>query len=137
MKRQGSVLIVDDDDTLRVTLAKIFVKAGYGARTAKNGQEALDLFDADEPDIVVADVKMPRKNGLSLLDDIKSRESKCKVIIITAYGDQDSPADAMRRGAFAYLDKPVSRSELLDLCAKALKSAPARRPTRATCREAR
>jgi DNA-binding NtrC family response regulator len=120
MRRKHSVLIVDDDDTLRSTLEKIFVKAGYQARTAKNGQEALKVFAEDEPDLVLADVRMPRKNGLSLLDEIASRKPDCKVIIMTAYGDQDSPSDALRRGAFAYLDKPVSRGELLALCAKAL-----------------
>jgi DNA-binding NtrC family response regulator len=122
VKLSRSVLIVDDDDTLRATLEKIFKKAGYQARTAKNGQDALDLLSGAEPDIVVADVRMPRKDGLSLLDDIARQRPECKVIIMTAYGGQSSAADALRRGAFAYLDKPVSRSELLDLCARALES---------------
>jgi len=117
-----SVLIVDDDDTLRATLEKIFRKAGYQARSARNGQEALDILADAEPEIVVADVRMPRKDGLSLLDEIVRQKPECKVIIMTAYGGQGSAADALRRGAFAYLDKPVSRSELLDLCARAIPS---------------
>jgi DNA-binding NtrC family response regulator len=117
-----SVLIVDDDDTLRATLEKIFRKAGYQTRSARNGQEALDALTHTEPDIVLADVRMPRKDGLTLLDEIVQQKPECKVIIMTAYGAQGSAADALRRGAFAYLDKPVSRSELLDLCARALET---------------
>jgi len=123
MKHPRSVLIVDDDDTLRATLEKIFVKAGYRTRSAKNGHDALAAFEEDEPDIVLADVRMPRKDGLSLLDEIVSRNATCTVIIMTAYGEEGSSADALRRGAFAYLDKPVSRAELLGLCERALMDA--------------
>ena len=123
MERQRSVLIVDDDNTLRATLGKIFVKAGYEARTARDGQEAIKAMGDYEPDLVVADLKMPRKNGLTLLEEIVSSRPACKVIIMTAYGDQDTSAAALERGAFAYLDKPVARGELLALCKRALEDA--------------
>ena len=116
----GTVLIVDDDNTLRTTLKKIFAKAGYRTQTAKSGQEALELFAAEKPDIVLADLKMPGKDGISLLAEMREQRAECKVIIMTAYGDQDSRSDALRLGAFAYLNQPVSRAELLALCGKAL-----------------
>jgi DNA-binding NtrC family response regulator len=128
MKRQRSVLIVDDDDTLRATLAKIFAKAGYRVRAASNGQDALNAFAQEEADLVLADVRMPRMDGLGLLDEIVHRKPGCKVILMTAYGDEDSSSDALRRGAFAHLDKPVSRSELLALCARALEETRVREP---------
>jgi two-component system response regulator AtoC len=119
MERQRVVLIVDDDNTLRATLKKIFAKAGYQAETARDGQEALKTFAECRPDLVVADLRMPRRNGLDLLDEVTAARPECKVIIMTAYGDQDTSADALRRGAFAYLDKPVARGELLALCERA------------------
>jgi len=119
MEPQRSVLIVDDDDTLRTTLEKIFTKAGYLAEAARNAQEAVKKFSERQWDLVLADLKMPRRNGLSLLDELRGLRPEAKVVIMTAYGDQETRQDAVRRGAFAYLDKPVSRAELLALCHKA------------------
>ena len=123
MERQRSVLIVDDDDTLRATLKKILVKAGYEAQTARNGHEAVSVVAERGWDLVLADIRMPRKDGLSLLDEIRELRPDCKVIIMTAYGTDDTRREAMSRGACAYLDKPVSRAELLAFCQKALEEA--------------
>ena len=119
MEPQRSVLIVDDDDTLRATLKKIFDKAGYQTQTARNAHEAVKAFAEHPWDLVLADLKMPRRNGLSLLDELRGLRPDARVVIMTAYGDHDTEEDALRRGAFAYLDKPVSRSELLALCDRA------------------
>jgi len=119
MERQRSVLIVDDDDTLRATLKKIFDKAGFQTRTARNAQEAVKFFAEQPWDLVLADLKLPRRDGLSLLDELRELRPDAKVVIMTAYGDQGTQQDALSRGAFAYLDKPVSRGELLSLCDKA------------------
>jgi len=121
MENKPSVLIVDDDDTLRATLEKIFRKAGYETATAKNGQEATRRVAERAWDLVLADLKMPRKNGLSLLDEIARERPGTKVVIMTAYGTEETRQQALQRGACAYLDKPVSRAELLNLCQKALK----------------
>jgi len=126
MEPQRSVLIVDDDDTLRATLKKIFAKAGFEAQTARNAQDAIHLVSERAWDLVLADVRMPRKDGLSLLDEIRGLRPETKVIIMTAYGTEDTQRDALRRGACAYLDKPVSRAELLALCHKTLESDDAR-----------
>lgn len=120
MKRQRSVLIVDDDDTLRATLRKIFAKAGYHTGTAGNADEATRIFSELQWDLVLADLKMPRKDGLSLLDDLRQMRPDAIVIIMTAFGDQETHEEAMRRGAYAYLNKPVSRAELLSLCEDAM-----------------
>ncbi len=119
MERQRSVLIVDDDDTLRATLKKIFDKAGFQTRTARNAQEAVKFFAEQPWDLVLADLKLPRRDGLSLLDELRELRPDAKVVIMTAYGDRGTQQDALSRGAFAYLDKPVSRGELLSLCDKA------------------
>ncbi|NQT88789.1 response regulator [bacterium] len=119
MDRSRSVLIVDDDDTLRATLKKIFAKAGYDASTARDGQEAIDMVRAHGVDLVLADLKMPRTNGLSLLDSVRKIRPESKVILMSAYGADDTQNDALARGAYAYLNKPVSRKVLLGLCEEA------------------
>ena len=119
MECQRSVLIVDDDDTLRATLKKIFDKAGYQSQTARNAQEAVRAFGEREWDLVFADLKMPGKNGLSLLDELRQVRPDAKIVIMTAYGDEGTHEDAVGRGAYAYLSKPVSRAELLALCEQA------------------
>ncbi|MFP4057154.1 MAG: response regulator [Candidatus Brocadiia bacterium] len=120
MEPQRRVLIVDDDDTLRATLKRIFEKAGYCTRTARNAQEATQTLEAEDVDLVLADLKLPRKDGLSLLDEARSLRPQSKIVIMTAYGTEQTRRDAIQRGAYAYLDKPVSRTDLLDLCHKAL-----------------
>jgi DNA-binding NtrC family response regulator len=122
MDRTRSVLVVDDDDTLRATLKKIFAKAGYDASTARDGMEALDFIRERAVDIVLADVRMPRKNGLSLLDSVHELRPETKVVVMTAYGTADTEQDALRRGAYAYVSKPVSRDVLLELCDRACES---------------
>ena len=122
MDRACSVLVVDDDDTLRATMKKIFAKAGYDTSTARDGAEALDIIREHGVDLVLADIRMPRKNGLSLLDSVHELRPEAKVVVMTAYGTADTERDALRRGAYAYLSKPVSRDVLLDLCGKACHS---------------
>lgn len=122
MDRAPSVLVVDDDDTLRATLKKIFAKAGYDTSTARDGAEALDFIREHGVDLVLADIKMPRKNGLSLLDSVHELRPEAKVVVMTAYGTADTEQDALRRGAYAYVSKPVSRDVLLELCGKACQS---------------
>jgi len=122
MEPQRAVLIVDDDDTLRATLKKIFAKAGYQAESAKNAAEAAKIVSEHEVDLVLLDLKMPRKDGLTLLDEIREMRPGTKVIIMTAYGTEETHQDAMQKGAYAYLNKPVSRAQLLQLCEAALKN---------------
>jgi len=122
MEHQGSVLVVDDDNTLRATLEKIFAKAGYETLGARNGQDAIKLVVERGWDLVLADLKMPGKDGLTLLDEIRVLRPESKVVIMTAYGTDETHEEALRRGAYAYLNKPVSRGELLTLCERALES---------------
>ena len=114
------VLVVDDEDPIRDMLAEFLDMEGYDVSTAEDGDVALEELAKAPYDVVLTDLKMPRKNGLSLLGEIHERKPDCKVIIMTAYGDQDTCSEALRRGACAYLNKPVSRAELLALCGKAL-----------------
>ena len=97
----------------------IAAKAGYDADTARDGCEAIDTVRARDVDLVIADLKMPGADGLSLLDTVRELRPASKVILMSAYGADGGQVDALARGAYAYLNKPVSRKVLLDLCEKA------------------
>jgi len=114
------ILVVDDDHEFRRSLSKLLVKERFEVWTAADGFEAQTFLAEVEFDLVIADLKMPGKNGLQLLREIKSKAPRTEVLIITAYGEMPTYLEAMNAGAFQYLDKPVKREEVLQYVRKAL-----------------
>ena len=102
------ILVVDDEDEMRLALETTLQREGYQVVTAENGHQGLDKFENDEFDLIVTDMKMPKMDGLELLRKIKERSPKTGVIMITAYGDIDNAVETMKKGAFDYLLKPFS-----------------------------
>jgi len=119
-----SLMVVDDYMEHRCALAKILSKEGYRVVQAASGEEAMAFLSlSEEPfDLVIADLRMPEKNGLQLLEEIKHLYPQTMVIILTAYGEPESFKEAMKRGAFEYLHKPIRREEILEAVERALKS---------------
>lgn len=117
--RQGSVLIVEDDLRQRQLTATILEEEGYLVDTAANGEAALDRVKTSQYDVILTDVKMPRLDGISLLNRIQSLGVTTSIIIMTAYGSISSAVEAMREGAFYYLTKPVDTDQLLPLVQRA------------------
>jgi len=117
---EQSVLIVDDDEQFRLSLSKIFAKVGYKVSTAADALEAMDILNRSFQHLVIADQRLPNMSGLQLLKQIKSKSPKSKVLIVTAYGDLTMRNEALHVGAFAFLDKPVKRQQILKLAAEAL-----------------
>ena len=112
MKVKYSILVVDDEEPARIGLTKIIKNAGYNAKAAKSGKEALKILEEEPFDIVITDLKMPTMSGIELLKEIKKRWPEIGVIILTAYGEVESYLEAMDLGAFEYLNKPVRIYEL-------------------------
>uniref|UniRef100_UPI003340DF33 nitrogen regulation protein NR(I) n=1 Tax=Castellaniella defragrans TaxID=75697 RepID=UPI003340DF33 len=101
------VWIVDDEKTMRWVLEKALEKEGLAVRGFSDGVVALDAFDAGErPSVVLTDVRMPGRDGLSLMTEIKTRAPGIPVIVMTAFTDLDTTVAAFQRGAFDYLAKP-------------------------------
>ena len=100
------VLIVDDDSSMRYSLTRMLEGQGMGVATAKNGTEALEQFRAEAPDLVVMDIKMPGQSGLDVLRQIKEKDPKALVILMTAFGTTETAIEAMKFGAFDYILKP-------------------------------
>lgn len=111
----GRVLIVDDDQVFRLALGKVLMKAGYTITLAEDGDEAEQKLDEQPFDVMIVDLKMPKKDGLTVLRDALHKNSALKVIMITAFGDTEVQAEAVRLGVFAYTNKPIRRDEIITL----------------------
>jgi nitrogen regulation protein NR(I) len=114
------ILIVDDDSSMRYSLNRMLEGQGLGVSLAKNGIEALERFAQDQPDLVVMDIKMPGKSGLEVLREIKERDPKALVILMTAFGTTETAIEAMKFGAFDYILKPFDIPQMRGLVERAL-----------------
>jgi DNA-binding NtrC family response regulator len=112
MKSSISILIVDDEATMRNLLQKILAREGYQMHTACDGVTALECLDERSIDIVISDMKMPRMDGFELLKHIKKEHPTVGVIIMTAYGDTYTVKDALLLGADEYITKPFKSYEI-------------------------
>lgn len=111
----GRVLIVDDDRVFRLALGKVLMKAGYAITLAEDGDEAEQKLDEQPFDVMIIDLKMPKKDGLTVLREALHKSPALKVIMITAFGDTEVQAEAVRLGVFAYTNKPIRRDEIITL----------------------
>jgi two-component system response regulator RegA len=108
-----SILIVDDDETLRERLAKAFRARGLEAKTAGNYDEARALAAQDPPELAVVDLRMPGQSGLELIRELKTIDPETKIVVLTAYGSIATTIDAMKLGAVYYLQKPADADDVL------------------------
>src|SRR5512143_2871082 len=109
------ILIVDDDSSLRYSLTRMLEGQGLGVATAKNGGEALDRFSAEAPNLVVMGIKMPGQSGLDVLRQIKEKDPRALVILMTAFGTTETAIEAMKFGAFDYILKPFDIPQMRSL----------------------
>lgn len=114
------ILIAEDESISRKHLAYALEKEGYEVTGAKDGTEAFELFGQNTYDVVIADIKMPGMDGLTLLERIKEKDPDMDVIIITGFGSIESAVEAMRKGASEYVTKPFNLDELNLKIAKVL-----------------
>jgi two-component system NtrC family response regulator len=115
------VLIIDDDESLRKVIGYMLEEAGYAVDRAATPDEGLRAVVEQRPDLILSDIKMPRKDGIELLGEIKAIDPSIPVIMLTAFGSVETAVEAMKRGAADYLTKPISRDDLTMTVAKALK----------------
>jgi two-component system, NtrC family, response regulator HydG len=115
MKRQASVLVVDDNKDLLNTFALILKRKGYIVDTAEDGLQALDKFGKRPFDVVLMDVIMPGLNGIDTLHKMREISSRAKVILMTAYCEDEQMQKAISEGACGALYKPVNIAKLMEL----------------------
>ena len=117
----NKILIVDDEEIIVKLLSMSLRSDGYEIVTAYSGEQGLEVFKAESPDIVVTDIKMPGMDGLELLKNIKKIDSEKEVIIVTWHGDIDSTIKALQYGASDFINKPV-RDEALAIALERAKA---------------
>jgi two-component system response regulator HydG len=122
------VLVVDDQRNMRMTLALLLRGQGFEVEEAVDGKEGAELGASGAYDVVLTDLRMGGIDGLGVLRAVKEKQAMTEVIIMTAYGTIESAVDAMRLGAFDYIQKPFTEQELLVKVERALEKPEARRP---------
>ena len=101
-------------------LSRVFQDAGYKVITAVNGKEALTKVEKEEPELVILDLKLPDMSGIEVLSTIKKAKPGTAVIMISSYGTEEIRKEAMRIGAYDFIDKPFSVERILRTVRKAL-----------------
>ena len=107
------ILVVDDEADILKLLSTILAGENYEVSTAVDGQQGMDRFKEFDPDLVITDMKMPRKNGLELLREIKESGSHVDVMILTGHSDEATAIECLRNGAYDYLFKPLEDIDVL------------------------
>jgi len=102
------VLVVDDEQPILDLLTEVISKAGCQVLQARDGEEALRIFQAERPPLLITDLVMPKINGLALVTAVKGADPRTEVLIITGHADLHSAIEAVRQGAFDYLLKPLN-----------------------------
>lgn len=115
-----TVLIVDDEKNIRLTLSQLFAQLGYPARTAMNGEEALSLLVDQAFWLILLDLRMPGMDGVATLRHIRDRAPDARVVIITAHGSIESAVETMKLGAVDFIRKPFTPAEIRELVARLL-----------------
>ncbi|MDE0298299.1 MAG: sigma-54 dependent transcriptional regulator [Candidatus Poribacteria bacterium] len=120
---EHSILIADDDDSIRFVLTKALEKKGYLVHAARNGSEALACLGAEPIDVVLLDIFMPDYNGLELIEDMRTINSTASIIVMTAHGSTETAIEAAKRRAYDYFTKPFDNNDVASKVSRAAKAA--------------
>jgi two-component system response regulator FixJ len=119
-ERLPTVFIVDDDDGVRSSIRLLLRSVGIAATPMASAQEFLAAFDPEQPGCLVLDIRMPGMSGMEMQQQLNLRGAIIPVIFITGHGDVPMAVEAMKHGAFDFLQKPFRDQDLIDRIQKAL-----------------
>src|SRR5688572_16976110 len=118
---EGNILLVEDDEAVRQVYSRLLSRDGFAVYLAKNGLEALEVFEKEQIELVLSDIGMPDMNGVDLLKALRLRDLDVPVILMTGNPQLDSATEAVAQGALRYLTKPVDGKELRQVAGKAIR----------------
>jgi len=125
--QRHNILVVDDEKNILKVVSMTLKKNNYDVETARSSEEAVEKFNRNGYALIITDLKLPGKTGMDLLEYVKSKEPDIPVIMITAFGTIANAINAMKKGAFNYLTKPVNPDELLTVMKEAIEKYELRR----------
>jgi len=134
-EKTSSVLIVDDEESLREVLTIMLHREGYLVEAAQDGEQAIKRLKESRFDLVISDIKMPKVSGLELLGYIKENSPETLVIMITAFSSTDDAVEAMKQGAYDYITKPFQNEEIRLIVRNALEKQALKQENQALKRE--
>jgi DNA-binding NtrC family response regulator len=117
---QGRILVIDDEESIRLGLVKGLTRLGYEAQAVATGREGVDRFTAGGFDAVLTDVRLPDLSGLDVVAILTEMDADVPVVVMTGYGTVETALEALRRGAKDYVQKPFSVDEVGRLLARAI-----------------
>jgi len=123
LKEDQKILVIDDEQGIRDLLQNEFTLLGYKVITANNGLDGIEILKKEKVNLVISDMKMPKMDGLQVLENVKKIDSDTEVIMITGYGTIASAVESMKRGAYDFVQKPFNLDEITSLAEKALEKA--------------
>jgi DNA-binding response OmpR family regulator len=118
------VLLVDDAQEICKSWAEVLQSEGWTVEQCYDGEAAKEKIETFDPTVVVLDLRMPKRDGIDVLKDLRSSRPWTNVVIATGHGEEDDAIKCLNEGAFAYLKKTVSNEDLLDKCELARQAVP-------------
>jgi DNA-binding NtrC family response regulator len=116
------ILVVDDDETIRETVADVLARQGYAAAQAGSGEEALALLRASEYELILLDIRLPGIDGLEVLRRVREDDEHALVVVMTAYPEVRTAVSALKAGAYDYLNKPFELEDMKELVRRSLET---------------
>jgi CheY-like chemotaxis protein len=104
---KAKIMVVDDVDTIARVYARFLERLGYEVRIAFNGQEALELWESYQPDLIVSDIRMPKMNGFELANNIRKKKPDQKIILMTGYADEAEVLEQQKHHGYPFFTKPA------------------------------
>jgi DNA-binding response OmpR family regulator len=120
MSQPAQVLVVDDEQNIRLTLSALLSRAGYVVTAAATGEEAVALFDRQRFDLMLVDLQMPGINGIQVVEALRQRNLDTMVIVLTGHGSLETAIEGMHQGIFDYMLKTSDPEQILELVAAGL-----------------
>ncbi len=120
MNNNGKVIVIDNDEHVCRAAGQALMLAGYGVDCCRCGEDATGIISSQWPDVIVCDVKMPGMDGFDLLHHVVDLDPDLPVILVTGHGDVSMAVEAMRLGAYDFIEKPLSSSRLIDVVGRAM-----------------
>ena len=110
--KQNLIFVIDDDEIMRLSCKQILQKVGYVVETFGNGHNGIKRLREARPQLLIVDIKMPELDGFGVIDIVRKTDADLVIVVITGYATVETAVDAMKAGAYDFLPKPFTPSEL-------------------------